>query len=183
MEIKTLMDMVRDDIDTCDLVSNNEKMNKEIFNEMVGKYSKVSSNFPEIETNPLWLRNHPEYYKDAIKMIQGFLNAYLLNGCTDYNIQSIQSPQINITNTLTNQNNISISSFTETKEKIEKMSSLTEEEILEILEKLNQLEKIVNSSDRKSKKWSNAKGIIKWVADKSVDVGTALLPLILKIGQ
>ena len=63
------------------------------------------------------------------------------------------------------------------------MSSLTEEEILEILEKLNQLEKIVNSSDRKSKKWSNAKGIIKWVADKSVDVGTALLPLILKIGQ
>ena len=55
--------------------------------------------------------------------------------------------------------------------------------IEEILEKVNQLEEIVNSNDRKSKKWSKAKDLVKWVADKGVDVGTALLPIILQIGQ
>lgn len=39
----------------------------------------------------------------------------------------------------------------------------------------------MNSKESKSKKWSNAKDIIKWVADKGVDVGIALLPLVLKI--
>ena len=46
---------------------------------------------------------------------------------------------------------------------------------------INELEKIVKSSDRKSKKWENAKGIVKWIADKGVDVGIALLPLLLQI--
>jgi len=47
--------------------------------------------------------------------------------------------------------------------------------------KINELEKIVKSPDRKSKKWENAKGIVKWIADKGVDVGIALLPLLLQI--
>ena len=61
------------------------------------------------------------------------------------------------------------------------MSSLSENEIEEIQSKINALEEIVNSKESKSKKWSKAKDIIKWVADKGVDVGIALLPLILKI--
>ena len=63
------------------------------------------------------------------------------------------------------------------------MTSLPDEEIEEILSKINELENIVNSTDRKTKKWENAKDIIKWVADKGVDVGTALLPIVLQIGQ
>ena len=63
------------------------------------------------------------------------------------------------------------------------MGSLTDSEIDEILSKIDELENIVNSSDRKTKKWDKAKGIIKWVADKGVDVGISLLPLILKIGE
>ena len=38
------------------------------------------------------------------------------------------------------------------------------------------------TKDSKSKKWSKAKEIIKWIADKGVDVGIALLPLVLQIG-
>ncbi len=33
---------------------------------------------------------------------------------------------------------------------------------------------IIKSSDCKMKKWKNAKGIIKWIADKGVDVGIAV---------
>ena len=65
--------------------------------------------------------------------------------------------------------------------KIENMSALPDAEIEEILHKIDELEKIVKSSDRKSKKWENAKGVIKWIADKGVDVGIALLPLLLQI--
>ena len=46
---------------------------------------------------------------------------------------------------------------------------------------MDELEKIVKSSESRSKKWENAKEIIKWIADKSVDVGIALLPLLLRI--
>ena len=54
-------------------------------------------------------------------------------------------------------------------------------EIEEISRKIDDLEEIVKSSDCKSKKWENAKDVIKWIADKGVDVGIALLPLLLQI--
>ena len=53
-------------------------------------------------------------------------------------------------------------------------------EIEEIQKRINELEEIVSSKDSKSKKWSKVKEIIKWIADKGVDVGIALLPLVLK---
>ena len=46
---------------------------------------------------------------------------------------------------------------------------------------MDELEKIVKSPESRSKKWENAKGIVKWIADKGVDVGIALLPLLLQI--
>ena len=61
------------------------------------------------------------------------------------------------------------------------MTSLTESELRDILQKVDELEMIVQSQDRKTKKWEDAKEIIKWVAEKGVDVGIALLPLLLKI--
>ena len=67
------------------------------------------------------------------------------------------------------------------RETVNLMTSLPDEDIEEIQKRINELEKIVNSKESKSKKWSKAKDIIKWVADKGVDVGIALLPLVLKI--
>lgn len=92
----------------------------------------------------------------------------------NHNINNVENKNI-INNTM----NIS---FEEARKTINDMSSLPENEIEEIQSKINALEEIVNSKESKSKKWSKAKDIIKWVADKGVDVGIALLPLILKIG-
>ena len=88
---------------------------------------------------------------------------------------------VNITNNNENKNTMNVT-FDSVRKTIDSMTSLTEEEIEEIKDKISVLEEIVNSKESKSKKWSKAKDIIKWVADKGVDVGIALLPLILKIG-
>lgn len=85
-----------------------------------------------------------------------------------------------IHNTNENSNVITVS-FDQVRQQIENMGSLPEPEIEEILSRINELEKIAQSQDRRSKKWENAKDIIKWIADKGVDVGIALLPLLLQI--
>ena len=90
------------------------------------------------------------------------------------------APMVQITNTNENKIDVNIS-FNDVRREIENMSALPDVEIEEILHKIDELEKIVKSSDRKSKKWENAKGVIKWIADKGVDVGIALLPLLLQI--
>lgn len=90
------------------------------------------------------------------------------------------APMVQITNTNENKVDINIS-FNDVRREIENMSALPDIEIEEILNKINEIEKIIKSSEHKSKKWENAKGIVKWIADKGVDVGIALLPLLLKI--
>jgi len=96
-------------------------------------------------------------------------------------VASNPSTVVNITNSNENNNTISVT-FDSVREKVNGMTSLPDEDIEEIQKRINELEEIVNSKDSKSKKWSKAKEVIKWVADKGVDVGIALLPLILKIG-
>lgn len=94
----------------------------------------------------------------------------------------LRKGNITINNTNTNENHNSFDmSFNMAREMINSMTALTNEEIEEIQKRINELEEIVSSKDSKSKKWSKAKEIIKWIADKGVDVGIALLPLVLKI--
>lgn len=90
------------------------------------------------------------------------------------------STVVNISNSNKNSNSITVS-FDAVRDSINSMTSLPYEDIEEIQNKINQIEEIVESKDSKSKKWSSAKEIIKWIADKGVDVGIALLPLLLKI--
>jgi hypothetical protein len=91
----------------------------------------------------------------------------------NHNINNVENKNI-INNTM----NIS---FKDARKTINDMSSLPENEIEEIQNKINAIEEIVNSKDSKSKKWSKAKEIVKWIADKGVDVGITLLPLLLKM--
>lgn len=88
---------------------------------------------------------------------------------------------VTITNTNQNQNTMTVS-FDAVRDKVNNMTSLPDEDIEEIQNRIDEIEEIVNSKETKSKKWSKAKEIIKWIADKGVDVGIALLPLLLKIG-
>lgn len=89
---------------------------------------------------------------------------------------------INMTQNMSNQIDINIS-FDEVREKIESMDSLTSNDEKEILEKINEIERIVKSNEKKKVKWEKVKSFLIWLADKSVDVGIALLPLFLQINN
>lgn len=52
-----------------------------------------------------------------------------------------------------------------------------------MLDKISEIEEVVKSKDSKKSKWEKVKPVLTWLADKSCDVGIALLPLLLKIGQ
>lgn len=93
-------------------------------------------------------------------------------------VASAPSTVVNITNT--NSNSMTVT-FDSVRDAVDNMTSLPDEDIQEIQNRIDELEEIVNSKATKSKKWSQAKGVIKWIADKGVDVGIALLPLLLKI--
>ncbi len=181
--------MVKEDIEKCDEVLKTLSVNSAsaLVNELYGKYSKVSLNFPSINNNPLLSRNIRQVPFDNIRAIQGFLKAYLINDCEDYRFDKTERGFVTVTNTVTsnntNENNnvLNSNSFQEARNKIEQMSALPDAEIEEILAKVNELESIINSDDRKSKKWEKAKGILTWVADRGLDVVIALLPLFLKI--
>ena len=102
------------------------------------------------------------------------------------NYENIYSDNTGNALTINNANSVDVSvnvSFSDVRKQVEDMTALKEEEIQEILQKIDELEKIANSNERKTKKWERAKGFLKWLADKSVDVGIALLPLIMKIAE
>ena len=87
--------MVSDDIKRCDeAISSGQNINS-LLNELVGKYSKVSLNFPDIEMNALLFRMHPNVPKENLLTIQGFLKAYLLNNCEDYRFDEPTLPKLN----------------------------------------------------------------------------------------
>lgn len=83
----------------------------------------------------------------------------------------------NSINTNTNfiTNNIN---FNNAVQDIKTNTSLTEEQTKEALQKLEELKTIYESKDNKKIKWTKVKPIMLWLADKSVDVGIAFLPLI-----
>ena len=63
------------------------------------------------------------------------------------------------------------------------MTGLSDAETEETLAKIDEIKAIVELKEPKKSKWQKIKPILAWLADKSVDVGIALLSLILKIGE
>lgn len=119
--------------------------------------------------------------KSNVELLKEKLEMFKAMGCKTLKTAN-DVPSVQITNSNTNYNKIEINiSFEQARHQVEEMSALTDSEVEEILVKIKELENIVNSNDRKTKKWENAKEIIKWIADKGVDVGITLLPLLLQI--
>ena len=131
------------------------------------------------------------YFYTYIKKVAEKLRSFKMNGYEDRsesnmtnNININNEANVNSTsssNSFSNANSVSILSFEDAKKSIEEMSALNDTEIDEILKKIDELEQIVNTSERKSKKWESVKGIIKWVLDKGFDVAKILIPLAFKI--
>lgn len=144
---------------------------------LISKYSTIIDGFNKNLRTLLY----DETGNDTKENIETMRQKLLLFKSMNYqNSYSKDNNGITVNNNLATSINIS---FPEVKKQIENMSSLPEAEIQEILEKIEELREIVESNERKSKKWDKAKNIILWVLDKGVDVGIAFLPLLLKLGE
>lgn len=176
----------------------NQKTMVDLLMGLTPRYSNLISDFPKsIDLMPLFTGVEDnedilgykffEYLKAVIEKLElftqmGYENTLIpkSSSITINNTNSNSNDNNNLNNNAVNniaENNI----FQTARDKIEDMSALTDEEIEDILCKINELEEVVKSSDRKSKKWENAKEIIKWVADKSFDVAKTIIPLVLNI--
>lgn len=179
---------VRKDIQKIDSVDKtNEKALQELHRYLDGKYQGCISEWGK----SMWCYskdNGFDYYLMGIDSLIENLNqmkpkleAYALGwNSSKKSAASRPSTAQNVNVTVNNEININIT-FEQVKQQIEDMTSLTDEETQEIQERLDELEKIINSQDKKKTKWEKSKGILVWLADKSFDVGMALLPLLLKI--
>lgn len=97
-------------------------------------------------------------------------------------ISGVMPPSTNVTVNVDNNIKISIT-FDQARRQIEDMTSLTADQTQEALDRVNEIEKVMSSSDSKKTKWEKIKPVLKWLADKSVDVGKVLLPLLLKVSE
>ena len=115
-----------------------------------------------------------------LNLMKSKLKGYALGLETPSQTSCFPSNSVNLNVSNTNEFNVTVS-FEQVRQQIENMTSLTDKETEEILAKITELEAIINSKDKKKTKWEQAKGILVWLADKSFEVGMALLPLLLKI--
>lgn len=152
---------------------------KEIHRRLKSKYNAIISGFDG--------GLHDLFYDDTgekcLENIKTMIEKLELFKAMEYvNVYSQDASGITINNNNTNSNSVEMNmSFEMARETVENMTALPDSEVGEILLKIQELEKIVKSDERKTKKWENAKPIIKWVADKGIDVGKVLLPLVLQI--
>lgn len=149
----------------------------------------LSSRFMNFNRDPhdqLPRTEYPANYIKNLKVIRGRLELLL-----DNDKESGENKSLNITinndnkSSATNSVTMNINiTFEDVKNQINSMEDvLGYDEVQLINSKIDELQKIVESSTKKSEKWKSIKEIGKWIFDKSVDVGIALLPLLLKINQ
>lgn len=179
------LDMVSKDIERLSYISNlSEEELLTLHREIDGRYQACIKNWyiglwrVNREGNLLFygqLYDHPTEVVQNLQMMKAKLETF------QYQMNAIRLPepastQVNVTTNL----NVNVT-FEQVRSQIEDMSSLTNEETAEILQKVSEIEDVVKSNDTKKNKWEKAKPVLKWLADKSCDVGIALLPLLMKI--
>lgn len=125
------------------------------------------------------LVEHPNCVVENLEMMKAKLETY------KYQMNAVQLPKPEVSNSqvvnVTNSVNVNVT-FEQVRKEVEEMTSLTNKDTEEILEKISEIEEVVKSKDSKKSKWEKVKPVLTWLADKSCDVGIALLPLLLKIG-
>ena len=176
-EFKKIID---EDIDFCiaELQNGNKQSRYTFHQRLISKYGNIIDGFKD-ELRSLFYDESGSYARENIETMRQKLVLFKAMDYKNVYAEGDSGITVNNTNQMTATVNIT---FPEAKQKIEGMSALSDPEIEEILEKLNELESIVNSKERKTKKWENAKGIINWIATKGVDVAMTVIPLLMKIG-
>ena len=174
-----IKEMIREDIKRCEKQNEKKEGSQELFEGLNRKYSTIFDGFEyRFATNVPISAVGEFYFRIDVNGIKETLEAILASGKSP---KSNSSTNFNISNSNFNQITMN-ATFKEVKYNIQNMCSLSEIETEETLKKVNEIEIIVESNESRKSKWEKAKPILKWLADKSVDVGIQLLPLILKIG-
>lgn len=187
---KEFYDMVCADIER---LSNTQNLSDDerlkLHREMDGKYQACIKKWYEglwctdKEATIIWYQSlgmSPDSVQENLEMMKAKLETY------KYQMNAVQLPKPEVSNSqvvnVTNSVNVNIT-FEQVRKEVEEMTSLTNEQTQEVLDKISEIEEVVKSKDSKKSKWEKVKPVLVWMADKSCDVGIALLPLLLKIGQ
>lgn len=183
---KPFLKMIQGDIDRIqeNLENGNDEQHWELFRELDGRYQACIKDWykgmweSSRDGSTLFfpqLQRQPQQIIDNLKLIKSKLETY------QYQMNAVSLPepnsaQVNVTT------NVGIYiTFEQVRSQIEDMSSLTAEQTQEVLDKVDEIEKVVKGPGSKKAKWEKVKPVLKWLADKSCDVGIALLPLLLQI--
>lgn len=166
-------------------LSGDERL--KLHREMDGKYQACIKKWYEglcctdKESTIIWyqsLRMSPDSVQENLEMMKAKLETY------KYQMNAVQLPKPEVSNSqvvnVTNSVNVNVT-FEQVRKEVEEMTSLTNKDTEEILEKISEIEEVVKSKDSKKSKWEKVKPVLTWLADKSCDVGIALLPLLFKI--
>ena len=187
---KEFYDMVCADIER---LSNTQNLSDDerlkLHREMDGKYQACIKKWYEglwctdKEATIIWYQSlgmSPDSVQENLEMMKAKLETY------KYQMNAVQLPKSEVSNSqivnVTNSVNVNVT-FEQVRKEVEEMTSLTNEQTQEVLDKISEIEEVVKSKDSKKSKWEKVKPVLTWLADKSCDVGIALLPLLLKIGQ
>lgn len=187
---KEFYDMVCADIGR---LSNTQNLSDDerlkLHREMDGKYQACIKKWYEglwctdKEATIIWYQSlgmSPDSVQENLEMMKAKLETY------KYQMNAVQLPKPEVSNSqvvnVTNSVNVNVT-FEQVRKEVEEMTSLTNEQTQEVLDKISEIEEVVKSKDSKKSKWEKVKPVLTWLADKSCDVGIALLPLLLKIGQ
>ena len=187
---KDFYDMVCADIER---LSNTQNLSDDerlkLHREMDGKYQACIKKWYEglwctdKEATIIWYQSlgmSPDSVQENLEMMKAKLETY------KYQMNAVQLPKPEVSNSqvvnVTNSVNVNVT-FEQVRKEVEEMTSLTNEQTQEVLDKISEIEEVVKSKDSKKSKWEKVKPVLTWLADKSCDVGIALLPLLLKIGQ
>lgn len=185
---KEFKEFVEKDIASIESVITSKSYTEQwdLFRILEGRYQTCIANFYEgmCESYPGQnfinlgrLKSNPEGVTENLKLIKSKLEVFVFDA-NAVKLPSLPSTQVNVTTNL----HVEIS-FDQVRSQIEDMSSLTNEQTKEILEKISEIETVVNAKESKKSKWEKVKPVLKWLADKSFDVGIKILPLILKLNE
>ncbi len=176
---------VRRDLQKIDNVSNEKNNLLSLHRYLDGKYQYAIAD---------WGKSMYGYIKDQgfdyenlgeealienLSLMKPKLEAYMW-GWNDTPDTSTSQRSTNVNVTVNNDVSITVT-FEQVRSQIEDMTYLTNEQTQEILHKITEMEKILTDNGSKKSKWEKVKPVLVWLADKSFDVGMAILPLLLKL--
>lgn len=186
---KEFYDMVCADIER---LSNTQNLSDDerlkLHREMDGKYQACIKKWYEglwctdKEATIIWYQSlgmSPDSVQENLEMMKAKLETYKYQ----MNAVQLQKPEVSNSQVVNVTNSVNVNvTFEQVRKEVEEMTSLTNKDTEEILEKISEIEEVVKSKDSKKSKWEKVKPVLTWLADKSCDVGIALLPLLLQVG-